>query len=311
MIERNIDYIQFSALFSEKKIIEKQFDSIPPTKFYKRGYRDQFGTRYYFGNSNPKVKSALVVMAGAALDAMRDAERHDYETLQWIYEVGGKVTRLDLAVTEWVETNLITVQDVEKWYRKGLIVSNLTKYGARTIIGYPSENSPRQIETFYIGDMERRGTNGIFRAYDKGIELDLGKYLGTRLELELRGESANGTAKRIAASGDLAGNFRSKFDVKHKDFRRVMEADAVIVKRGKAQKNKDKNDELSKRWDWLINQVAPALNSAIADDKKAGFGDARLTQFLIASGLAGEMSDAVKIVADMKYKEKLRTNGLT
>jgi len=82
MIERNVDYIQFSALFSEKRIIEKQFDIIPPTKFYKRGYRDENGIRYYFGNNNPKVKNCFVVASGAALGSLRNDQKTDADILQ-------------------------------------------------------------------------------------------------------------------------------------------------------------------------------------------------------------------------------------
>lgn len=310
MIERNVDYIQFSAPFSEKTIIEKQFEVIPSVKFYKRGYRDDLGIRYYFGNNNPKVKTALTILSGATLQNMRNGEKTDAEILQWIIEAGGKITRLDLAVTEWITTLLITVQSVERWYRKKLIDSNLVRYGARTIVGYPAETSNRQIETFYVGDMEKRGDIGIFRAYDKGLELDLGLYLSTRIELELRGKSANATAGRIAKTGDVAGNFRSKFNVRDQEFDRVMDADIVETSRGKAQKNTEKNEDLAKRWDWLLSQVAPALRQAIADDQKLGLNDARLTEFLIRSGLLSEMARGADLAAKQRFFDLLYRGGV-
>lgn len=310
MVERNIDYLQFSAPFSEKNLIEKQFEVVPAMKFYKRGYRDSLGIRYYFGNSNPKVKTALTILSGQALENMRAGEKTDAEILEWVIEAGGFITRLDLAVTEWISTRLVTVQMVENWYRKHLIDSNLARYGARTIVGYPAEQNTRQIETFYVGDMEKRGKIGIFRAYDKGLELDLGQYLSTRLELELRGKSANATAKRIANTGDIAGNFRSKFNVRHQEFDRIMDADIVETPRGKAQKNTDRKDDLNKRWDWLMSQVAPSLAQAIADDRKMGLGDARLTEFMIRAGLLDEMNRGANLGAFQRYSELVTRNNV-
>ena len=310
MVDRNVDYLQFSAPFLEKKMIEKQFEVIPSVKFYKRGYRDELGIRYYFGNNNPKVKTVLTILSGATLENMRNGEKSDAEILQWVIEAGGKITRLDLAVTEWITSRLVTVQMIERWYRKQLIDSNLVRYGARTIVGYPAENSQRQIETFYVGDMEKRGDIGIFRAYDKGLELDIGLYLSTRLELELRGKSANATANRIAKTGDIAGNFRAKFNVRHQEFDRIMDADIVETSRGKAQKNSDRKEELDKRWDWLMSQVAPSLAQSILDDRKMGLGDHRLTEFMIRAGILDEMARGADLAAKQRFYDLLYRNGV-
>jgi len=285
MIERFIDYMQFTCNISEMICIEQKFDSVPPIKFYNRGYRHPFGYRIYYSN-NRKNKFALVVSAGEAMENMRNSGLIDAEILQYALSLDAKFSRIDIAVTEWnTFEGMIVVEDVKKWYASELITSPLLNGGAKTINSLHL-GGKENTETFYIGDMEKRAKRGIFRAYDKGIELDLGEYMATRLELEEKRDNAHQTALRVAETNDIAGNFRARFNVKHKDFDRLMDADAVKVKRGKGKiKGQEKENEQDKRWAWLMSQVAPALKQAIEDDVANGRGYDRLGLFLSKAGV--------------------------
>lgn len=290
-IERFIDYMQFSAYFQESAAITAGYDRVAAVRFYKRGYRDKMGIRYYF--EPVRGKKCLVIAAGEAMENLRSL-RNDYEILNWAIEAGAKFSRIDLAVTEWnTMQGLFMVDDAVSWYKKGLIESPLVERGAKlvTAINIEIENTP---ETLYIGSLENRAKRGICRVYDKGVQLKLGEYMATRIELELKREKAHAAALRIAQSNDIAGNFRAYFNVRHKEFERIMDADAVSTRRGKAKEKIEERDELAKRWDWLINQVAPALGQAIKKDRELGYGSARLGKFLNASGLGDEMLKEVE-----------------
>lgn len=283
MIERHLDYMQFSALVNERNMAQEQYEPVHPVKFYSRGYRHPLGYRLYFGN--PKSKKALIVASAEALANMRGENMLDAEILQYGLSLGANFTRLDLAVTEWnTFDGMITVGDVECWAKQGLIESTLVSGGVKTISEVLVGGS-NVVQTLYVGSMSKRGKRGIFRAYDKGIELDLGEYMATRLELEERGEKAHNTALRLADTNDISGNFRARFNVKHRDFDRLMEADAVDISRGKQKAGKEASEENDDRWAWLMNQVAPALKKAYQADLKDGLGTNRLNQFLIKSGL--------------------------
>lgn len=283
MIERFLDYIQFSAELNERVCIEKQYTPVPPLAWYKRGYRNEWGFRLYYGNvKSPNL--AFVVASGEPLQNIRDTGKTDAEILRWGLEVDAKFTRIDLAVTEWnTFSGMVMVSDVEKWIKADLVDSVLLKYGAKVVEEIQKAGNIQ--ETLYVGDVKQRGKKGIFRAYDKGIELDIGQYMATRLELEDRGEKAHATAKRIADYGDIAGNFRARFNVRHKDFDRLMDADVVSISRGAGKKNKEEEEENNKRWIWLMNQVAPSLRNAIASDIKQGRGTHRLQSFALKSGM--------------------------
>lgn len=283
MIERFIDYMQFSARFNERICIEKNYSIVPPVAWYKRGYRNDWGFRLYFGNVKaPNL--AFVVASGDTIQNLRNTGKTDAEIISWALEVDAKFTRIDLAVTEWIDESLVTVEDVISWYTKGLCESALAGFAGKIISSVRAGGETEQ-ETFYIGNMKRRSSTGIFRAYDKGIELNIGKYLATRLELEDRGDKAHNTAKRIEKTGDIAGNFRARFNVRSEDFNRLMDADAVDTSRGVGRKNLEEEQENDKRWIWLMNQVAPAMREAISNDLKQGKGIHRAQVFALKSGM--------------------------
>lgn len=302
MIERNMDYLQFSAFFSEAVMVEKDYERVQAPRFYKRGYRDATGIRYYFGN--PNSKKTLVVVAGQALDLMRSRGSLDAEILQWALDGGAEFSRLDLAVTEWVEETLVTMEDIKSWYKSGLVVSPLAGGGGRALSSI-IQGSEDRLETFYIGDMQKRGKRGIFRGYDKGIELELGEYLATRLELEMRGEVAHNTALRLAETGDIAGNFRARFDVKSDDFERLMNADAVATHRGKGKEKTETEEKMDGRWRWLMEQVAPALREAHDYDKNSGKKSNRFYWFLREAGMNHEQ--IIRMVDEMRKEWENKT----
>ena len=282
MIERYVDFIQVSIYKPERECAE--MDSIPPVQFYSRGYRDGAGVRYYYGNHNTKVKKALAVASGIALDALHNQGLSDEYITGMFLEQSGSFSRIDLAVTEYVEDNLITIGEVQKWYQQDLIVSYLTADGMAKSIS--SIQLDRIIpETLYIGDPKKRGKKGIFRAYDKGVDLELPEDLITRLELELRAKKAHAIAENIAYRNDFSGSFRKHFNVYADNFDRLMDApitEPIKRKRGIA---KDKDIEMDKRWRWLMEQVAPAVRDAVEYDLKTGKGSERANYFATKAGI--------------------------
>lgn len=301
MIERAVDYLQASSLMAESAMIMKGFKPLPPVRFYKRGYQHPNGFRFYFGN--PNSNKAMLIASGEVMQSLRNDRMADAEILGWVLDIGGEISRLDLAVTEFIEDEIVTVEDVMSWYKDGLVSAYLVGGGAKSISSVKT-GAPDNVETFYIGALEKRGKKGIFRAYDKGIEMGIGSEIVTRIELELKREKAHNVAKRLAESNDIAGNFRSHFNVKSKDFERLMDAPAVSIHRGKNQVKEAENEEIARRWDWLLEQVAPALKRAVLEERSAGRGDARLIDFMVRSGIYG---DARKIVDSLFTVKKMST----
>jgi len=282
MLTRFIDFLQYSAFYSEQCCFEDGFVMIDPLRYYKRGYKDPLGRRLYFGN--PKTDKALFIDDGRTLARKRSCGITDSIILDEAFSQGAKISRLDLTITEWIEEDLIILPDVEHWVAKDLVDSPLVKHGARKVEALNIDYQ-NVVETLYIGSLKKRGKLGIFRAYDKGIELNLSEYLCTRLELEERGKNADTSAKRLALTGNFSGVFRSRFNVRSKDFERLLDSEALDISRGTAKLNEDDHDSNDRRWVWLMKQVAPALKKAIGFDSEHGLGTQRIQQFKAISGI--------------------------
>ena len=162
------------------------------------------------------------------------------------------------------------------------------------------------IETLYIGDYMKRAKKGIFRAYYKGIDLGLADEIVTRIELEIKREKAQTVAKRLHEKMDIAGNFRTYFDVKHADFERIMEASAVEAVRGKGKLKKQEQEEIDSRWKWLMEQVAPALKEAIEKDEKYGLGNGRMFDFMARAGMVREAEKFAAEWALWKFEQHVK-----
>lgn len=290
-VERFIDYMQFSVNLPETKFLDAPtYSPIPKIGYYRSGYRDKYGIRYYTGNARG---GTLVIASGETMENLRSL-RNDQQIISWALEAGAKFSRLDLAVTDWqTMSGMVFVSDVEQWARDDLIETSLLAGGIHEVVR-PFGKSGLQRETLYIGDPKKRAKRGIFRAYDKGVEMNIGAYLSTRLELELKREKAHHAACRIAKTNDIAGNFRAYFNVRHKEFDRLMDTEAVSTKRGKAKERMAEKEANERRWQWLIEQVAPAMRDAIKFDRSLRNDDINLRKFLFEVGLADEIRSEVE-----------------
>ena len=258
IVTSHLDYLQYSIPF------KKEFEggeSIPPLRFYKIGVQAEDGTRYYFGNV--KSGKTLVVKSGQTLTLQRNEGITDTQNLDWALSDGASFSRLDIAVNFYVGEDLILPEDFIDWSFKGLINSKHVKYGTKSITAHKDQEMHH--ETVYIGDIPKRHKKGIVRAYDKGVDLDIGKFLITRLELESRKKEAQIDARRIVEFG-IIPTLKTRFDVNHE--RWLDAVNGAVAPRNRVSKESSTNKELEKRWDWLLMQVAPALGRAIREDLK-------------------------------------------
>lgn len=265
MIEKFVDYLQVSSLYREQTCIEKGHAEINPIKFYPRGYEDELGVRRYFGNPN-SIK-ALIIYSGKALHNWRVVGWKIEDAIEKFIENGASITRIDWCTTEYVEDNLITVDDVANDFEQSKFAGTLANYEAKKIVGIRPDAPDGQkntTQTFYIGSMDRRGKNGIFRAYDKGLEIGgIAAQLITRLELEERGTNAHNSAKRYVQGTELGEIVNSRLKSDGEQWCRVMGSKSVDISRGDNLIKTDDNEAHEKRKIWLMKQVLPALADTI------------------------------------------------
>lgn len=282
MHEVNVDYLAFSHPAKEASFQTDDYKEISGFGFYTHGYEGHLGNRTFFGN--PNSRKAYTIMSGTALHNCRVVGWSDRDTVDKALSMGGKISRIDWCITDYIEDSLVTVDDVSEACSKGQVEGTLTKYGWKQISG-ADVGEPLGIETCYIGAPKRRGKNGIFRAYDKGLELNLDRYLITRLELEERADNAHNSAKRYTEGAEIKQIMNSRLKFKSEAIMNVFEAQAVDISRGQGLIIKDEDEENDARWQWLMKQVVPALRKAVSYDRNNGKGDDRIMKFLYSAGI--------------------------
>lgn len=294
-VEKSLDYIQCSASIAESEVIAAGAKKINPTKFYQRGYVDENQTRYYFGN--PNSKKALIIASGHALEALREVHFTDNQIITSLIEKDAKFTRLDYAITIHNDENIFTLGDIQDDYRNGLIDSPLVKRGGMLISKLELDGNVYP-ETFYIGELKKRGEHGIFRAYDKGAQFDISRFMLMRAELEERGEKAHNSAKRIADGASVSSVFKSRFNIRSGRWENIFDCESVSIDRGKNKERELTPEE--RRWKWLIEQVAPALKQAILSENCHIGESENFAKFAVESGLSEKIRELALYMFEKK-----------
>lgn len=284
MHEIHIDYLQFSLPTNNeykpiKYIFATPSDSVTPS--FMRNYtvmmQDEItGATAHIGHN--KSDKTLYVMTGNALEITRaiygDAWG-DIALLKSIMRDGATISRLDVALTQYVTDDLITVKDVTRYQRHGAIE---TRYkDAPSLIGTLSDNGV-QYETLYYGNMRKRARYGVMRVYDKGLAWGLDRDIVTRFEIETRRDKANVTARRLASGTmTLSQAISTQWMIKSKRFCKMINGEPVKLSRS-TLKRKDE-DKRASRWLWLHDTVAPSLAQAMIDDIDNGYGHENYIKF--------------------------------
>jgi len=275
MNEKTIDYLQYSMFASLERFISTS-ETITPVRNYTAGFLQPNGVKVYFGNA--LTKKALFVATGSVLHNMRVNGVSNEDYIEKILTQGAKISRLDMQITQFVTDDLITPSDYADFVRKGHVVSSHSKYGAKYIASV-DEQYQDNIETVYIGDMSSRGKKGIIRAYDKGYEMDLGRYMISRLEVEDKREKAHTSAKRIVSGASIAEVIKTRFDVNDARWQDLIDAKSIDTSRGEQISIENESSKMQKRWQWLIDKVAPVIAKSIDYDMSNGYGQDRLDMF--------------------------------
>lgn len=255
--EQNIDYIQFSVdkLGFMKRIGEHRASLMP---FYRYSYELDFGLKAHGGN--PNTDKWLIVGAGSSCERIERAIGMRL-FIDRVLSLGATFSRIDFAVTQFIdEDGLIRPRDYAQWDREGKIKCKF-KGAPKSIRNERCE----RVETLYWGDLKKRGKRGLYRAYDKGLDMDMLPDLIARIEIEERRKSAQSSVRRYAEGAAVADVIATRFTVDDEKWYEMMDARPLDISRGEA-KQKDDDDYLN-RWKWLVEQVAPALGRQIAYDE--------------------------------------------
>lgn len=253
-VEKKIDYLQWSTP-EHKFLISGDYELIrSPNKFYK--YCQKYHGGVLVMSDNPNTGKQLVIFSGVACDEYR---KQLMSIAKKELEHGAKFSRIDLCVT--CDDGTLLDKFSECMTARKVVSRRFDLEESVKIVGLDNE-----VETLYVGDLNKRKKKGIFRAYDKGKELGLDIDL-SRFELECKQSVAHSNTKRWLNGVDIGNMIRKGVDLPNESWWVELMGENEPLPQDISDKIKPtEKDENASRWHWLINQVAPALGKAIARD---------------------------------------------
>lgn len=267
METHKVDYIQYSTETVRTTWGTDGEITRSPNKFYK--IAQKFGDGVMVLSGNPNSKKSLVILTGKGCDRFRKYLR---DIISDEYEHGARCSRIDLCVTIDKREPLDKFKDALK--RRRVISRRLDVPKSKTISDI--DDKP---ETVYVGDLKKRGRKGIFRAYDKGVELGLPFPL-SRFELECKGNIAHSNCKRWLEHCSIGAMIRKSIDIPSEQWWvDIMGESKSLPQFIDDTINIREESEEYRRWMWLFKQVAPALGKAIAEDELSQFGGSNFDRF--------------------------------
>lgn len=289
--EFKIDYMQFTS----------EFPAVNQDRDYelRRSFMQNYkvmrilpsGMTSHHGHN--KSNKWLNIATGSVCDKIEDQRQYVNNVLAQ----GATFSRIDYCCT--VE-NGCTMNTFRKWCMDGLVSGALAKMGIKSIVNDATQNS----ETTYIGDLKKRSKRGIFRAYDKAIELGIDNVTLTRFELEERKKRANTTAKRYAGGMKIGDIIRQRVDIDCTQWKNLMGSKSEKLTRYV----EEEEDAIDKTWYWLVDTCAKTLGQKMAMDAWNEKGDGNY-QLFMKEVEKSYNKEQHKIVEQYKLEMKMRSDS--
>ena len=261
IVNKCVDYLTCTSHAPQTHFSKKQFQLIKPiNNAYDMAEMHISGMLHMWHSRKPKLGHHYV-LSGKPLQWIRDHLMTDAELVADMIKLGD-ISRIDVAVTSMpVDGSEHELQPhrIMEMCRDGLLVSRLKP--AKEI----AENG--NTETKYIGNPKKR--RRLFRAYDKGIQLDLDEYKKREIRYELEtGMNANVVAKMVVSGQDIGAIIRRYVDFPScQTWVQIMgEANSVLKHdTGEIPLNAHELEALQRqaKWLWLNESIAPMIAKLI------------------------------------------------
>lgn len=273
-IFEQIDWLQYTIDDEHSHHLNLGYDATQESSFVRNYrvmtvYRDTHASVHY-GHSISK--KPLVVLNGRACATLSN-EMSMREHIDLVLSLGATVTRMDLAYTiTHAHASFFTPSEFASWVERGLVSgSHFERGGSKSVYN----NETRAHETVYVGDLQKRGKNGILRVYDKGLELHDEPGVITRVECEEKRDYAKVAARRFANEHSIRELISQRVQVNAQKWRQTIGDNGPILRRY----HDEHDDELKDKWQWLKRSALPALADAISDDLINGHDMHRIDDF--------------------------------
>lgn len=263
-VSKQIDYISVSTDKLPLGMIGDLVEEIGSARNrnYNKTYKFETGAISLVHTENPNMR-VHTILSGETLGVIRGEGYTDRDIVEIITGIPqSKITRVDVCVTSQRKDDKVhelTPHAIANIASTNRLVSRLKPDNG--VI------SPDMIvETAYIGS--RKARNRLFRAYDKGLELDLEPMRVIRYELETR-KRANVVMNALNEGIDIGSIIKKYVDFPNVPvWNKIMNAPSVPMPHveNNITAQEKRSIEKANRWHWLLTSVAPALARALVED---------------------------------------------
>jgi len=265
IVTQNVDYLTWTKAlpdwFEDNASVYSDIKS--PNNNYDRAEISNSGIMHLWHSRNDDMKHHYIA-TGQVLANLRNAGYDEIDIVRWCLE-HAHITRIDIAITSQREDNKphgFNPHHLAWAVRDGRLKSRMKP--AKDI----SEDMKTQ--TKYIGNRKTR--KRLFRAYDKGADMDLEPLKLVRYELETR----QGT-KTIARS-IVAGQPYNAIIKRYIDFpdvavwQEIMNAEPAKIKQIEPSMLPSEIAVVksNNRWGWLMRSIVPVVGKTLREDMKRG-----------------------------------------
>ena len=224
--------------------------STSPRHGYTAAYRDENGVLVMWNNYRPDM-GVHIIFGGSSLRGIYEkGSVEPRDILVSAKELGGRVTRLDLAKDARLE-----VVNMEKIWNS--LEAGAYKGTARKIAQMRGLNAGH---TIYIGS---RTSERFIRLYDKAAEQAITGGDWKRLEIELKGQAARAVASRIVSGTSLS----TCFDMVAQDMIEFIDEREweKFFPDGDVPFDLPKREKVTDRERWILEQVIPAIRNHVME----------------------------------------------
>lgn len=262
-ISANIDWISASypsvgSIGERSRVLPDDHNNgntiVRPTMGYNTALQYQSGAIEMWHTEHPNMGVHVVYSAKAIAHACENFGMEQWQIVDYL-SLSGKITRLDVALD--VANVPIDIRELHADALNGKIKTRTKSIDYVESAKVGQEYGAR---TLYLGSMKKR--KKLLRIYDKGMQLNLDKYL-TRFELETHGEIASNAAKQLlvdveSIASTIRGMIRGYADMSQSVPDEIFTSDAIKIALPKYKK--------SDTAKWLIDVVAKTLAKEVYSD---------------------------------------------
>lgn len=274
IVTQNVDYLTWTKAKADWFFAERVFgETKSPNPNYTNAEISTTGIMHLWNWKNEDMKHHYIA-SGETLSNLRNAGYDEKEIVRWCLE-NAHITRIDIAITSQRDDDKphgFNPHHLAWAVRDGRLKSRM-KADAKDIA------LDMKTQTKYIGNRKTR--KRLFRAYDKGADMNLEPFKLIRYELETR-QGTKTIAREVVKNTPYNAIIKRYVDFPDVAvWNEIMLAEIAQIRQIEPSMTPMEllQEKSSSRWRWLMKSIVPVIGKALEHDEKLGIPRAENQNF--------------------------------